>query len=100
MPVLGALEKKLGLMKALNPELKSLSRDLQEVADWDDMKLAKLGGRAIHSILDHAYPTGGSHDFGLDVDQTPSVKGILTKPADPLLPTSGVTGLLKAARPS
>ena len=64
------------------------------------MKLAKLGGRAIHSILDHAYPTGGYHDFGLDVDQAPSVKGILTKPADPLLPTSGVTGLLKAARPS
>lgn len=87
-------------MKALNPELKSLSRDLQEVADWDDMKLAKLGGRAIHSILDHAYPTGGFHDFGLDVDQAPSVKGILTKPADPLLPTSGVVGLLKAARPS
>jgi len=43
LPVLGALEKKLGLMKALNPELKSLSHDLQEVADWDDMKLAKLG---------------------------------------------------------
>ena len=99
MPVLGALEKKLGLMKALNPELKSLSHDLQEVADWDDMKLAKLGGRAIHSILDHAYPTGGSHDFGLDAE-IPSVKGILTKPADALLPTSGVTGLLKAARPS
>jgi len=36
----------------------------------------------------------------LDVDQAPSVKGILTKPADPLLPTSGVVGLLKAARPS
>ena len=103
LPVLGALEKKLSMMKAINPELKQLSNDLQEVADWDDMKLAKMGGRAIHTILDHAYPTGGYHDFGQDFNDfgNPStIGGIVSNPAAPLLQSSGVTGLLKAARPS
>lgn len=90
------------MMNDLNPELKSLSNDLNEITSWDDMKMAKLGGRAIHSILDHAYPTKNHYSVS-DLDDFPtvhSVEGIVTNPAHELLRNSGVAGILKAARPS
>ena len=94
------------MMNDLHPELKSLSRDLNEITDWDDMRLAKLGGRAIHSILDHAYPTKEHYTVNdLDDWSVPHYDSydhdkIATNPAHELLKSSGVFGSLKAARPS
>ena len=77
--------------------MNSLSHDLQEVTDWDDMRLAKLGGKAIHSILDHAYPTKAHYDVS-DLDDHPVHNDyshdIVVNPAHSLLPTSGVAGVL------
>ena len=38
-------------MNDLNPELKSLVKDINEVTSFDDMKAAKKGGEAIKKML-------------------------------------------------
>ena len=38
-------------MNELNPELKSLVKDINEVTSFDDMKAAKKGGEAIKKAL-------------------------------------------------
>ena len=50
VPTLGAMEHKIGLMNTLDPELKSLEKDLNEITDFSDMKAAKVGGQ---KILEH-----------------------------------------------
>ena len=37
VPTLGAMEHKIGLMNELDPELKSLEKDLNEITDFSDM---------------------------------------------------------------
>ena len=44
------MEHKIGLMNNLDPELKSLESDLNEITDFSDMKAAKAGGK---KILEH-----------------------------------------------
>ena len=51
VPALDCLEKKVGLMNALNPELKALVKDINEVTSDEDMKAAKKGGEAIKKAL-------------------------------------------------
>ena len=51
VPALDCLEKKVGLMNELNPELKSLVKDINEVTNDEDMKAAKKGGEAIKKAL-------------------------------------------------
>jgi hypothetical protein len=50
VPVLDALEKKATEMNELHPELKDLSKKLDVLADFSDMKMAKLAGSTIKQI--------------------------------------------------
>ena len=50
VPVLDALEKKATEMKDLQPEMKDLAKKLDNLADFSDMKMAKLAGQTIKSI--------------------------------------------------
>ena len=52
VPALDCLEKKVGLMNELNPELKALVKDINEVTSDEDMKAAKKGGEAIKKALE------------------------------------------------
>ena len=51
IPALGHLEKKLGLMKDLHPELESINNELRDITSNVDMKAAKEGGRLIKKVL-------------------------------------------------
>ena len=51
VPALDCLEKKVGLMNELNPELKALVKDINEVTSDEDMKAAKKVGEAIKKAL-------------------------------------------------
>jgi cell division septum initiation protein DivIVA len=48
--VLDALEKKATEMSDLQPEMKDLDSKLDKLADFSDMKMAKLAGQTIKSI--------------------------------------------------
>ena len=50
VPVLDALEKKATEMKDLQPEMKDLSKKLDQLGDFSDMKMAKLAGQTIKQI--------------------------------------------------
>ena len=50
VPVLDALEKKATEMKELQPEMKDLAKKLDQLADFSDMKMAKLAGQTIKQI--------------------------------------------------
>jgi hypothetical protein len=46
------LRHKVDLMNELNPELKSLIRDIDDITDMSDMKIAKKAGKIIKEALD------------------------------------------------
>jgi hypothetical protein len=50
VPVLEALQNKVQEFKELEPELKSVSKQLDSLTDWSDMEAAKLGGDTIRQI--------------------------------------------------
>ena len=50
VPVLDALQNKVQEFKELEPELKSVSKQLDSLTDWSDMEAAKLGGDTIRQI--------------------------------------------------
>jgi hypothetical protein len=52
VPTLDALERKLDMMNDMHPELKVLEKDLNEITDFSDMKLAHKGGETIRKALD------------------------------------------------
>ena len=52
VPVLGALEKRLGLMNSLHPELTNINKELDSITNFDDMRAAKSGGELIKKTLD------------------------------------------------
>jgi chromosome segregation ATPase len=50
VPVLDALEKKAAEMNEIQPEMKELGLKLDKLADFSDMKMAKLAGNTIKQI--------------------------------------------------
>ena len=42
----------MDLMNELNPELKSLIREIDDITDMSDMKIAKKAGKIIKEALD------------------------------------------------
>jgi len=52
VPVLGALEHRLGLMNSLHPELTSINKELDSITNFDDMRAARAGGELIKKHLD------------------------------------------------
>jgi len=44
IPLMGALEHRLGLMNSLDPELKSINKELDSITQMDDMRAAAQGG--------------------------------------------------------
>jgi len=52
VPVLGALEHRLGLMNSLHPELTSINKELDSITNFDDMRAARAGGEIIKRHLD------------------------------------------------
>jgi hypothetical protein len=52
VPVLGALEHRLGLMNSLHPELNSINKELESITNFDDMRAARAGGEIIKKHLD------------------------------------------------
>ena len=51
VPMLDALEKKLGMMNSIHPELKQIASDLDDITNFDDMRAAKKGGELIKKTL-------------------------------------------------
>ena len=49
--MLDALEKKLGMMNSIHPELKKIAQDLDDITNFDDMRAAKKGGELIKKTL-------------------------------------------------
>ena len=49
-------------MKELQPSLKSLVKDIDEITDFSDMKAAKVGGLAIKKVLDAETKTSDLED--------------------------------------
>ena len=52
VPVLGALEHRLGLMNSLHPELTDINKQLDSITNFDDMRAARKGGEIIKKHLD------------------------------------------------
>ena len=51
IPLLGAMEHRLGLMNSLDPELKSINKELDAITSFDDMRAAAKGGEIIKQHL-------------------------------------------------
>lgn len=47
VPILDALQSKVQEFKELDPELQSVSKQLDELTDFSDMEAARLGGNTI-----------------------------------------------------
>jgi hypothetical protein len=52
IPAVQNLRHKVDLMNELNPELKSLIREIDDITDMSDMKIAKKAGKIIKNALD------------------------------------------------
>ncbi len=52
IPAVQNLRHKVDLMNELNPELKSLIREIDDITDMSDMKVAKKAGKIIKAALD------------------------------------------------
>jgi hypothetical protein len=52
VPVLGALEHRLGLMNSLHPELTFINKELDSITNFDDMRAARKGNEIIKQHLD------------------------------------------------
>ena len=52
VPVLGALEHRLGLMNSLHPELTFINKELDSIVNFDDMRAARKGDEIIKKHLD------------------------------------------------
>jgi hypothetical protein len=65
---LNKIENKVGMMHALQPKLKDLLSDINEITDFSSLKEAKKGGAEIRKTLDALSPSSKKGSDELDAD--------------------------------